>query len=154
MVPQEVTVACDLQWFQAWIWCTDPTYSQTDEKHDLEAPWWTKLNTAGQMEINYKLCRRLWKSTSALSHELGWRQSNVRSAQVTLWLWCSFFTQYRVRNSKHLQQWMKLMDDSDLLIDPVLNTLCQYKQIKLFKQKNSSFCSKHKHSHVHLNKIS
>lgn len=103
---------------------------------------------------NYKLCRRLWNSTPALTHELGWRQSNVRSVWVTLWLWCPFFTQYRVGNSKHLRQWMKLMNDLDILIDPVLNTFCQYKQIKLFKQKNSFFFSKHKHSHIHLKKKS
>lgn len=49
---------------------------------------------------------------------------------------------------------MKLMNDLDILIGPVLNTFCQYKQIKLFKQKNSPFCSKHKHSHIHLKKKS
>lgn len=112
------------------------------------------------MEINYKLCKRLWKSTPALTHELGWRQSNVRSAQVTLWLWCPFFTRYREGNSKHLRQWVKLMYDSGILMDPVLNASCQCKQIKLFKEKENNnnkttnfYCSKHKHSHIYLNKI-
>lgn len=132
-------VASDLLWAQAYIWCTDLTHSQTNNKDDWETYWWTKLNTAGQMEINDKLCIRLWKSTPALTHESGWRQSDVRSAQVTLWLWCPFFTQYRIGNHKHLRKWMKLTDDLDIVIDPMLKTLCQYKQIKLFKEKAPLF---------------
>lgn len=90
------------------IWCTDLIRSQTDNKDGLEAPQWTKLNTAGQMEINYKQYRRLWKSTPSLTHEHGWRQSSVRSVQVTPWLCFPFFTRYREGNSKHLRQWGRL----------------------------------------------
>lgn len=34
---------------------------------------------------------------------------------------------------------MKLTDDLDIVIGPVLNTLCQYKQTKLFKEKTPLF---------------
>lgn len=117
------------------IWCTDLTHSQTDNKDGLEAPQWTKLNTAGQMEINYKQCRGLWKSTPSLTHEQGWRQSSVRSVQVTPWLCFPFFIRYREGNSKHLRQWRRLTDDLDIPLDSVLNRLCQYKQIKLCQKK-------------------
>lgn len=64
--PSVGDIASDLLWTQVYIWCTDLTPSQTNNKDGPETHWWTKLNTAGQMEINYKLCIRLWKSTPAL----------------------------------------------------------------------------------------